>query len=58
MKKLPPLEETLERVARVSQMGNKVVSITRKKQPTKAQKKELLLKFFAEVERVAEDQKP
>ncbi len=53
MKKLPPLEETLARAARVSKMGDKVVSITRKpKQPTKAQKKKLLLTFFAETERV------
>ena len=33
-------------------MGDKVVSITRTKQPTKAQKRKLLLTFFAEMERV------
>ena len=55
MKKLPSLEETLARVARVSKMGDKVVSITRKKQPTKAQKKKLLLTFLAEMTRILEE---
>ena len=53
MKKLRRLEETLERVARVSRLEDKIVSITRvRKQPTTAQKKRLLLAFFAEMERV------
>lgn len=55
MKKLPPLEQTLQRVARVSKMGSKVVSITRKKQPTNAQKKQMLLTFLAEMERVMKE---
>jgi hypothetical protein len=42
-------EETLERVARVSKLGDKVVSITRR--PTKAQKKRLLLAFFEGMEK-------
>ena len=60
MKRLPTWEETLARVAKVSKMGNKVVSITRaRKQPTKAQKKKLLLAFFEGMERsIKEDQKP
>ena len=46
------LKETLERVTRVSKMGDKVVSITRvRKQPTKAQRKGMLLTFFEEMER-------
>jgi len=52
MKKLPSLEESIARAARASKMGDKVVAITRKKQPTKAQKKKMLLTFLAEMERV------
>jgi len=60
MTKLPSLEETLVRIARVSKMGDKVVSISRApKKPTKAQKKRLLLAFLEGMERgIKEDQKP
>ena len=52
-KQIPSLTDTLARVTRASQMGDKIVSITRvRKQPTKAQKKKMLLTFFAEMERV------
>ena len=50
--KIPSLEETL---ARASQMGDKIVSITRRKQPTQAQKKMLLLTFLTEMERVIKE---
>lgn len=56
MKKIPSLEETLQQVQRASALGDKVVSITRvRKQPTTAQKKQMLLTFFAEMQRVFQE---